>query len=370
MSYDRYLSRVCPHQVIGEALYFRDRQIVRPLRPIAATISVKLVLNRLIDVPSEGVYYPAVATGTKSGPFDIISGNNDSLVIKVGNGLDQVLTMPAGKKVPTETIVRHLNKFVKDAYFEVSPKQRLVLKTMAVGPEAIVRILDSSTSLLVLGYPLNLVWRGQTIVPGWSVVSDPNTLGDRPHRLIVFDQPLKGYDDFVEIDYTTVRQECRRCGGLGVENDWQHSNGKVVTVVNEDLLNQEFTKMVYTIQGSNPFHLWYGTGIINAIGRKVGASGIVQNMIATDIQEAFRRWQSIKKYQEETVNQAVSDEEFPFRLSSVNVTQNPKDPTIFNVETTIQNRSSRPITIERRLKVPSVIDDLRGTSASGYTLVR
>lgn len=371
MSYDRALDQVCPHQVVEEALFFRDRQVVRPLRPIAASVSVKVRLNRLLEVPSEGVHTPATTAGGKSGPFDIVLGNNDTLVIQVGAEPIQTLRLPYGKGLSADVVVRTLNNSVRGAYFETSPKQRIVVKTSAMGPNATLKIFNTSTALQVLGISAyNRVWRGKTIAPGWSIVSDPNTLTGRPHRLIVFDQPLKGLDDFVEVDYTTILQECRRCGGVGLENDWRYSKGTLVTIRNEDLLNQEFTKMVYTIKKSNPFHLWYGTGIINAIGQKINASGITQNMIVSDIHEAFRQWQDIKRQQEEKLNQAVSDEEYPFRLLSVNLTQNDQDPTIFNVSTTIQNRSSRPVTIERRVKVPDSRTSTPAPSLSNYTLVK
>jgi hypothetical protein len=354
MSYDRQLDQACSHQVVEESLYLRDRQIVRPLRPIASLTSVRVRLNRLVEIPSEGVYTSATTTGSKTGPFDIKYGVNDILVLSVSEGSVQTLRLPYGTKLSADKIVQVLNSQVRDAYFEVSSKQRLVVKTARSGPAATLRVYPSSTALTVTGLLANRVWRGQVIVSGWSLVNDPNSLLDRPSKLIVFDYPLKGMDDFVEVDYVTVRQECRRCGGLGVENDWRYSNGQLLTIENEDLLEQEFSKMIYTIQGSNPFHVWYGTSIVNSIGRKVGASGIIQNMIVSDIHEAFRRWQTIKRQQEEKVGQPVSDEEFPFRLISVTPTQSVQDPTIFKIDIVLQNRSSRPVTIERRVRATTL----------------
>jgi hypothetical protein len=84
-------------------------------------------------------------------------------------------------------------------------------------------------------------------------------------------------------------------------------------------------------------------------------------MIVSDVYEAFRRWQSVKKQQEEVVGQSVSDEEYPFRLLSVNLQQSEQDPTVIFVSATVQNRSSRPIQIERGLRTPMPLDLLGST---------
>ena len=178
--------------------------------------------------------------------------------------------------------------------------------------------------------------------------------------------PLRSDTDVVELSYATVQQECRRCGGSGVENDWRYStDGDVVAVVDEALLIQEIQKLMFTVLGTNPFHVWYGTGILDAIGKKLTAGGFVQNLIVSDIYQAFERWQSIKKQQEEKAGQFVSDREFPFRLLSVNLTQSQQDPTVIFVDITIQNRSTDPIQLTRGLKIPQPTDLLGSSAAQG-----
>lgn len=364
MSYDRQLDQICTHLVVEEALFFSsDRQTVRPLRPIGAISSVKIRANSEVDVPSAGTYIPAVATGSRQGPFNIQGGANDRLVIRVGNGSVQTLTLPSGNQVTSSRIVDALNETVREAIFVATTKRQIRILTSRAGKEATLFISSAgSTAASILGLPTNRVWRGQTVIPGWSIVSDPNTFAERPTRLVVFDEPLKGFQDFVELNYSTVRQECRRCGGLGIENDWRYDgHGKVIKALNENLLLQEMLKAMYTVRGSNPFHPWYGTSIINSVGKKLTSSGILQNMIVSDIYEAFRRWQSIKKQQEEVVGQQVSDEEYPFRLQSVTLQQSDQDPTIIFVNATVQNRSNKPIQIERGLRTPLPLDLLGST---------
>jgi len=369
MSYDRKLDQVCTHQVVEEALFLAsDRQTVKPLRPIAAVSSVKVRLNSELDVYSHGAYCAAQATGIKSGSFKIQGGVNDKLVLRIGGGPYQTLTLPPGVKVSSSHVVDTLNSQVREAIFSATAKKQIRLKTSIVGPEAIIQVKrEGSTGAGVLGIAQDRIWRGQTLVPGWSIVSDPNTLADRPTRLLVFDHPLKGFQDFVELSYTTVRQECRRCGGVGVENDWRYDgHGSLVKVQNEALLLQEMLKTMYTVRGSNPFNTWYGTSIINAVGSKLSSTGLLQNMIISDVHEAFRRWQSIKKQQEETVGQQVSDEEYPFRLLSVTLQQSERDPTVIFVNATVQNRSNKQIQIERGLRTPLPYD-LLGSSQQEST---
>lgn len=364
MSYDRQLDQVCSHLVVEEALFLAsDRQTVRPLRPIGAISSVKCRVNGEVDVPSFGNYIPAVATGSKSGPYNIQGGVSDRLVVRVGNGAWQVLTLPSGNQITPTRVADTLNESVKGAYFTVTAMRQVRLSTSLGGSEATLFVQAAgSTAAAILGLPTNRSWRGQTVVPGWSIINDPNTVSTRPGRLMVFDTPLKGFQDYVELNYTTVREECRRCGGLGIENDWRYTSlGQVITVKNEDLLLQEMLKATYTVRGSNPFHTWYGTTIINSVGSKMSSSGIVQNMIVSDVYEAFRRWQSIKKQQEENVGQEVSDEEYPFRLQSVTLQQSDQDPTIIFVNATVQNRSNKPIQIERGLRTPLPLDLLGST---------
>lgn len=362
MSYDRKLDWSCPHFVREEALFLSaDRVSVRPLRPIAAADSVQVRVNGEVVVGPTGSALPAEVISPRQGPFTVDGSTNTLIVLTNLSGTAQTVTLPSGQGFSVQQIADALATRIAGVSVSVV-KQRLVLQTRQFGKEATLMLLPGSTLAPILGLPVNRQWRGRVTVPGWSLIRDPNTLDDRPTRFLVFDEPLKGYQDFVEIDYATVRQECRRCGGLGIENDWRYNqNGEVVQVRDEALLIQEFQKIVYTIQGSNTFHAWYGTSILESIGKKLSSSGVVQQFITADIREAFRRWQSVKRQQEQAAGQFVSDAEYPFNLLQVVLTQSQKDPTVIFVNATVQNRSSKPIQIDRGVRVP-LPDDLLGST--------
>ncbi len=352
MSFDRELNQTCPHAVNEEALFVdTDRTTIRPLRPISSAASVRVFLDHEIVVPSPGVQIPASSSGTRSGPFSIVTGVNDTVQLTVNQGNVQTAVLPASNKTPTSRLAALLNQNLTGVVFSVV-NDRLAFKTVATGPDASVFIKSTSTAAALFGITINREYRGKQLVPGWTLINDPTTLQDRPTRLIVFDEPLRSATDFVEISYVTLRQECRRCGGTGAENDWGFDgNGRVLEIRDEDLLIQELQKDIYTILGSNPFHTWYGTGLINSIGKKLTAGGFVQNVIVSDIYQAFNRWQSIKRQQEDDVGQVVTDKEFPFRLLSVNLQQSTQDPTVVFVTVTVQNRSGEPVQLTRGLRL-------------------
>jgi hypothetical protein len=367
MSYDRKLDQVCPHLVVEEALYLNaDRQTVKPIRPIASGQSVVVRVDGLATVPSYGLHIPAWATASEQGPFNIQPGVNNALVVNVC-GVDQAVSVQGGNKLSAKQVADQLNVAIRNAAFSVSAKQRIRLRSGQEGPAATLMVKSSGSTLAsTLGLPTDRQWRGQTVFPGWSLVRDPNTLDDRPSRRIVFDRPFSNRTDYIEVSYATVRQECRRCGGLGIENDWRYDGaGGMIEVRDEALLIQETLKAVYTVQGSNPFHVWYGSNILRTIGRKLSASGLVQNLIVSDIGETFRRWQAIKRKQEEDVGQFVSDAEYPFRLLNVILEQSQSDPTVVYVACTVQNRSQQPIQIERGIKLPQPLDLMGSTEQQG-----
>jgi len=365
MSFDRQLDQLCTHTVVDEFLVVQLDGVVRPIRPIASANSVFVRLNGDLEVPSVGVDVPAQSGGNKEGPFTIQVGVNDRFVVRVNNNPPQSVTLPAAVRLPTWRVADQLTEALQGVQF-YADRNFLRFRSSLTGPDATIFIYPTSTFAVTAGIKTNRMFRGKQVAPGWSLVSDPSTLADRPTRLIVFDEPPKGYNDFVEISYATQRQECRRCGGLGVENDWRYgTDGNVIEVRQEALLIQEMQKAIYTIRGSNPFHPWYGTTISEQIGAKLSVRGLVQSAITSDINRTFTRWQSIKRQQEEAVGQFVSDEEFPFLLNSVVLEQSQKDPTVVFVTVSLQNRSLRPVQLTRGIRLPQSLDLLGSTGGQG-----
>lgn len=376
VSYDRQIDQLCPHLVTEELLLVRtDGQTVIPLRPIASANSVTVRLNGELDVPFSGVHLPAQSGGTKEGPFDIVTGVNNILALQVNSGVEQVATLPTTKGISAQKLAISLNAALQGVQF-YAERNFLKFRSSLSGHDATIYIKSGSTLAGTVGVKSNRLYQGKQIVPGWSLINDPNTLQDRPTRLVIFDEALRGYQDFAELNYTTIRQECRRCGGIGTENDWRYdTDGKVIELRQESLLIQELTKVVYTARGSNPFHPWYGTLITEQIGQKITSRGLIQSTITADVKTTFTRWQSIKRQQEENSGQFVSDEEYPFRLNEVLLEQSQRDPTVMFVTVNVQNRSLKPVQLTRGLRLPTSLDllglntDQRRITLSEYSSI-
>ncbi len=366
MSYDRQIDQVCQHGIVNEAIYLSDDyQTLAPAASIAAGNQVKVVLNGEIEVPSTGVQTPPTMTGTRAGPFRIQTGVNDLFRVRLNQTALREVTLPANSSMTTDNLVRILNEARIGAMFS-NMNGRLSCESIHKGASASLFVPTTSTVAATLGIAANVDYRGKDLLPPWALVNDESTVEGLPYRFIIFDRPLRGGKDFFQLSYTTFQQQCRRCAGTGVENDWRYTRtGGTVEVRDEALLIQECLKLIYTEEGSNPFHTWYGTRLIDQIGQKIGASGIIQNLIVSDIYRAFGRWQSIKRQQEVAVGQEVSDEEYPYRLLGVDVSQSNTDPTVFFVNITVQNRSGRNIVIDRGIRIPEPQDLLGSTQQQG-----
>jgi phage baseplate assembly protein W len=351
MSYDRRIDQLCPHLVVDEFfLLTAARDQVTPLRPISSSNSVRVRLNGLQDVPSYGVTVPATTSGTREGPYTITKGVNDTLRVSVSSGPWQVVVVPASTLITSDRLVAYLSTRLS-GITPVVEGNRIRLRTTASGSSATFYLHATSTLAAYLGITSNRIYQGKDVFPGWTLVTASHQLGDRPIRLIVFDDYLSAATNTVEISYTTVRPECRRCGGLGIENDWRIlSSGEVDSVRDVELLRQEFNKYLYTTQGSNVFHGLYGTSIINMISQKLTASGFIQNKIMSEVMTAFSRWQRLKTRQRE-VGQDVSEGEFPFRLDNLTIEPGPDDPTVLYVSFDLTSESSDPIQLTRGLKL-------------------
>jgi len=365
MSFDRQIDQLCTHEVAEEFLFVQaDRQTAIPIRPISSAASVSVYLNGVTKVPSDGVQVQAQVVGTREGPFTLTSSTN-TLAIRINDDPVQTLVLPAATKITPSKLAATLTGFFGGLTFYVN-RNRIGVRTALAGRDATFMLTSASTMAPLLGISTGRVFRGKDAFPGWTLVTDPTTLSDRPRRLIYFDDPLQADSNYVEITYTTVRQECRRCGGTGVENDWRYAaDGKLNTARDEALLIQELLKITYTSRGSNPFHPWYGTTLLERIGSKNAVTGVLQNAITSDVYTTFGRWQSIKRQQEETIGQVLTDEEYPFRITGVKLEQSQQDPTVLFLNIDVQNRSFKPIVISRGLRLPEPLNLLGDTQTQG-----
>jgi len=325
-----------------------DRRTLRTVIPPSST-SVEVCVNGKA-VPPGGILTAVQISGLQPGPFTIEADDNAEVLISVNGGATQSVTLPTGVAVSAALVASAINDGVEGISVE-SERGRIVITQDLKGESATV-LLDGGNAHATLGFPETRLYRGRVGFPGWRLVRDPLSPVSSD-RVVYFDRALPASDDRFELSYLTQRSLCRRCGGLGIENDFRYgTQGDVILIQNESLLLQEVEKIVFTIQGSNVFHQWYGTSLINLIGTKIsGPNGgqFLETRLVSEIQTALDRYISIKARQ--ATEQPVTTREQLSRIVSIEVIQDRVDPTIFRVKVALENRANQLVRFEDTLFV-------------------
>jgi len=359
MSKDLKIKQRCPHHVVEEWLALeRDRQTLRTVR-FPSSREIKLLWNR-IEIPQEGLYSSVEITGLVRGPFDIEAGE-DTLAFSVDRGNIQTVTLPRGRAVQSEQIARRINEQSQGIRASNSGG-RISLQLVGANVNRTLK-MEGGTGHGTLGFPELRQYRSRMIVPGWQLVKDTATGDDPMARKILFDEPLRTADDEFELSYYTIRAVCRRCMGIGVENDFRYDRkGDPVFTRNQNLLLQEVEKIIFTVKGSNTFHRWYGTTLTDMIGSKaVGGGSIVESQLVGQISSTINRYQQLKERQSKS--QPVPRAELLNKVVSIDVTQG-RDPTVFFVSIVLESQAGEIKAIEDEI----VVSD--AGFADGFSLVR
>ena len=152
MSYDRQIDQVCPHMVVDETLFMaEDRIMVRPLKPIASTGSVRVRIDGAIDVPSQGSLLPARAMGSKEGPLTIRTGVNDSLTVQINGEAFQTVALPAATRMDANYLADMLSARLQGIVF-ASVGNRMTLHSTSEGRRATIQFQSPSPLAEAMGF--------------------------------------------------------------------------------------------------------------------------------------------------------------------------------------------------------------------------
>jgi len=357
MSYDFRLDAICPHQVVFEELGLVDYQYLHPISPIS-TSKVKVFVNEM-EVPKEGLHSRAHSFFTHTGFSSIVSGTNDVIKLAVDSGSEQTIILESGV-LTIEQIAQDLKNKVSNVDIEVSKGYlSITSKTYGSGSKL---IWGDGTAHSTLGVPVDRIYTGKELYPGWDLVVDENSVG---LRMVSFNSPFMSSDNIIEMTYFTSSQYCRRCQGLKIENDFRFDTlGRKIKVRDENLLQQEINKILLTIKKSNLFHPWYGTRLSSLPGSKY--IDFIKSEILSEVKSALDNMRDIKLQQARL--QEVTPGEFPESLSVTKFSQPDNDPTILDLEIDVLSRQGRKVTINQliRLPKPEVINQLpQGFSRRG-----
>lgn len=353
MTKDFRLKHRCPHRVEREwRATERDNQTLRTARNPSSSKAVELYINDQ-RIPKDGLRGDVEISGRDSGPFDI-DRSNDTFKFQINSEPVRTLDLPHGINLSAEQIADHLDDQTSklDISSERGFMQIEVLKNEKRAENAHNLFLKGGSSHETLGLPEKRFYDTPMIRPGWSITKDPFGASE-VDKLIYFDQPLRTRDDVIEVSYQTIASECRRCMGLKIEDDIRFdSNGQPEMIDGLGLLIQEVEKIVFTEKGSNVFHPWYGTEMVDQIGTKITESNdLVKTQLRSTISQTLDEYKDIKQQQAKI--QPVSNQEFLLKVKSIIIEQDPSDPTVFDIQVHLMNKARQLEAVSKKAVIGS-----------------
>lgn len=347
MAKDFQIAFPCPH-IIGEerTQLASDRRTLRTTKPISGAGLLEVVVNDKHTVsPSMGLQSSAILTSGKAEPYLVVAGST-SLTIRT-QARTLTLTLPTGY-ANSERIVSLINA----AVFSVNERPYLVASTvngvltlqenLATGPESWIRV--SGSAVLGLNFTDQVGAMGQTILPAWNIYSRAIEAEEgviENGYFIQFDRPVRT-NPYFSITYAVFGNQCLRCRGTEVENDFRFdADGAARLVRDENLLYQSCLKILLTELKSNIYAPWYGTDLMSQIGSKVGSGSDLS--IQQSIRRALTDLQSLQATQSKY--QKITPRERLYSVDNIAVRQSPNDPTMFLADVSIRNFAFEPIHI-------------------------
>ena len=354
MSRDYQLAWPCPHLTVEEvvALSTVDRQSLDTRQPVAASGTVRILVNDEFFIPQGGLYSTAQLFGTTSGPFDLVE-NEDILTVTTAAGTQTVTFNVTGtERLSAKKVIDRLRTANFSGVVEVVNGHLVFTDASKVGIDSLVEV--SGTAAAALGFGAANInghqrgARGKQVYPGWQLHVRPDEITNRYPR---FNSRIRNAPVF-KVTYAVPPTRCLRCRGSYIENDYRFDQaGQAILIENEDLLYQASLKIILTERGSNPYHPWYGTTIKSRIGAK--ALGGVSSLISEDVRRALSRLQAAQN--EQAKYQTVSFKERLYAIQDVQVFPHAQDPTTFLIEVTVSNASADPISLNIVFTVPETV---------------
>lgn len=345
MSFDFRLTRRCPHLTVGERVILADdRRSLPTSQPVGSLSSVTITANDT-TIPPGGLFSAARLTSSRSGPYRVQLKDTDLTVSS--NTTTGTVTVPRGSRITTDTIVNQFNALGTTILAQNVNGHLAFTEQDSLGRQSRLKVTGGVVRELGLDFQVQAF--GKQLYPSWNFVrrSDP-TIDNRFPR---FDSPVNGNPVF-KVTYSSPVERCRRCQGSSIENDYQiDPRGNYITIENEDLLNQASLKILLTLEGSNPFHTWYGTRLRTRIGQK--AASALQALINEEVSRALETLQQQQVSQSRF--QTVTFRERLYRIDSVRTLPLANDPTTFIINVSVRNASQEPINLSVLFAVPNTV---------------
>lgn len=347
MSREFQIAYPCPH-IIGEerTQLGSDRVTLMTRKPIAGVGLLQVVVNDKYPVsPSLGIQSSASLSSSKAEPYLVTPGLTD-LTIRTQNR-SVTVSLPTGYQ-SASVVASAINTAV------VNPRERpfvvasvtngvLTLKEgLALGPTSQVHV--SGGAVTGLGFLSQVGAVGQVVLPPFNLFSVAYQAPDGIYEngyFIRFDRPIRP-NYYFGITYQVLWNQCLRCRGTEVENDYRfNADGAPEMIRDDNLLYQACLKILLTELRSNIYYPWYGANLMSSIGSKVNAASAVT--IRQAVQSALQTLQNLQNQQSKY--QRVSPKERLYSVDNIGVKQSESDPTIFLVDVSVRNYSFEPVNI-------------------------
>lgn len=120
------------------------------------------------------------------------------------------------------------------------------------------------------------------------------------------------------------------------------NNGLLQTVLDSDKLIQDILKMCLTTAGSNPLHPWYGSFISRTLVGNPNYTTVLVQIAKSQLTTALNNLQQLQALQLQSFQRVSADEQLSAILN-IDVTQNPINPTLFNITIKVLSKGLKPI---------------------------
>ena len=185
----------------------------------------------------------------------------------------------------------------------------------------------------------------------YTIIYDPRTLTINQPRMVRFNQKWKATEDFFEITYVTISGYCPKCVGLNELDDISYNvKGQVNTSRNEKLLLQNLEKFTVTELGSNPFHTFIGTGLVDLLGKRISDFDFVRSRISQEIGNTLSKLKEMQKKYIQTGRPMTAGEQLD-KVLEIKVEQDTEDPTIARADITVTALSGQTVNYSQYLRV-------------------
>jgi hypothetical protein len=167
---------------------------------------------------------------------------------------------------------------------------------------------------------------------------------------IEFFKKIKDNGPIIEVNYTTLLDNCPKCVGVKVIDDFYiNGEGDYEMVSKEILLLQQVEKIIVTQQTTNIFHTWYGTSLHSFIGIKQTNRELLKTRIREQISTAIEKLKTIQN-QMEASGRKFDPEELFGKLLGIDV-EDTDDPTILLVTVNFTSKSNYSIEYSQYLSL-------------------